>query len=107
MGNTPTNTPTNILTNAVTTMLTVKVIRNHNDDDGLSINKNVIVSALQVKTDYIVDEHKFVTHSVVVEDYRGNVHAFILDGHTRIFVENSSGKTIQSYNLDNIRLIHK
>lgn len=79
-------------------MLTVKVIRNCNAEDGLSLEKTTTISAVNVKTDYHVDEKgNFQNHYVMVEDFKGNVYSFDVVEDTRIFVENMTGKTVQAY----------
>ncbi|CAL9972546.1 hypothetical protein VPHD51_0046 [Vibrio phage D51] len=84
-------------------MLTVKVIRNCNKEDGLSLEKTTTISAVSSKTGYHLDkEGNFLCHYVTVEDYKGNVYSFDLTEGTRIFVENLTGKTVQAYHYSHI-----
>ena len=84
-------------------MLTVKVIRNCNKEDGLSLDKSTTISAVNVKTDYHVDKDgNFINHYVMVEDFKGNCYSFDLNEDTRIFVENMTGKTVQAYHYSHI-----
>lgn len=76
-------------------MLTVKIFRKNND--GLSLDRTRIISALEVCTDYNTSEGLFKNHYVMVTDYKGTVHSFDLIEGTRIYVENMAGKTVQVY----------
>lgn len=77
-------------------MLTVKVFRNKNED-GLSLGRERIISALEVATGYHAPDGNFNGHYVIITDYKGHVHTFDLVYGTDIFVENLSGKTVQVY----------
>jgi len=76
-------------------MLTVKIFRKNND--GLSLDRTRVISALETSTDYITEDGVFKNHFVMVTDYKGTVHSFDLVEGTRIYVENLSGKTVQVY----------
>lgn len=79
-------------------MLTVKVNTSNNNLKGFSFDKEVIFSALSVKTEY-VETSEGVVQTVFIEDFKGNMHSFDIKPNRRIFVENSSGKTVQVYRI--------
>ena len=55
-------------------MLTVKVKRRSND--GLSLDRNTTISAIEVVTDYMHQPDDSVLYTVDVVNYKGTVHSF-------------------------------
>lgn len=75
-------------------MLTVKVYTR--EQDGFSMDKKVVISALSATTDYYTQDGE-VYHYLVVKDFKGEERTFNIIKGRRIFIENLYGKTVEMY----------